>query len=388
MGDVDWVARAKALAPMIAEAADQTERDRRVTPGVIAAMHDAEIFRICLPRSIGGGEVELRTMIEVLEIVAGADASTAWCLGQAFGCSLTAAYVTPETAREIFGPADSVVAWGAANTSAVAVATEGGYRVTGEWPFASGIRNATWHGAHILVAEADGSPRLGPDGKQLRRTMVWPRANSTVTNVWRVIGLEGTGSDNYAVDDLLVPDRFVFIRDGASDRREAGPLYRFALTPFYGAGFAGVLLGIARPALDAFVELASGKIAGGTSRRLAENTSIQEQVAKAEARLRSARAFLMEMVAEVWEIAGTGRDFTLDERARLRIASTHAMTEARDVVDFAYRAAGASAILKGNPFERRFRDMNAAAQQIQGQPSNMEQAGQVFFGMEGPFTRL
>ncbi len=388
MENVDWVARAKTLAPVIAKAAERTERDRRVPADVMAAMHEAEIFRLCLPRSLGGGEADLRTVIEVLEIVAGADASTAWCLGQALGCSLAAAYVAPETAREIFGAPDSVLAWGAANTTARAVAAGGGFRVTGEWPFASGIRNATWYGAHVLVDEADGSPRLGPDGKHIRRTMMWPRASSTVTDVWRVIGLEGTGSDNYSVDDLLVPDRFVFIRDAESERREAGPLYRFNLTTFYGAAFAGVLLGIARPALDSFVELASGKVAGGTTRRLAENTSIQEQVAKAEARLRSARAFLMEMVAEVWEIVREGRDFTLDERARLRIASTHAMTEARDVVEFAYRSAGAGAILRDNPFERRFRDMNAAAQQIQGQPSNMEQAGQVFLGMKGPFTRL
>jgi alkylation response protein AidB-like acyl-CoA dehydrogenase len=384
----DWVARARGLAPMIQAASDRIEQDRRVTPDVMAALHEAELFRMCLPRIHGGGEASLLTVVEVMRIIAGADASTAWCMGQSLGCSLSAAFLPPDAVHEIFDPPDTVVCWGAVNAAARAVATDGGFRVTGDWNFASGIRNATWLGAHVLICEPDGAPRLNPDGKQAIRTMLWPREKATVTDVWQVIGLMGTGSDSYAVDDILVPDRHVFIRDSATDRRVDTALYRITLTQFYGAAFAGVALGIARTLLDDFTTLAGGKTASGTSRKLGENPAIQVQIAQAEARLRASHAYLAEMIGEFWDTADGGADFTLNQRARLRIASTHAINEARDVADFAYRAAGSSAILKRNPFERRFRDINAAAQQVQGQPSNLEQAGQVFLGMETSGNRL
>jgi len=386
---IDWIARARSVAPVILAAADRTEQDRKVPKDVIAAMHDAELFRICLPRVYGGGEASLLTIFEVMQIIAAADASTAWCMGQSLGCSLAAGFLSPEGAHEVFDARDAIVCWGAVNTTARAVITDGGLRVTGKWNFASGIGNATWVGAHILLSEPDGAPHMDPvTGKQAMRTMVWPRSETTVTDVWQVIGLMGTGSNTYEVDDIFVPDRRIFIRDSVAERKFDTPLYRITLTQFYGASFAAVHLGIARPMLDDFIALARGKTASGTVGKLGESPTVQVQIAQAEARWRSARAYMVEMITEIWDSAGTGAELTLDQRARLRIASTHAINEARDVAYYAYRAAGSTAILKSNPFERRFRDMNAAAQQVQGQPSNMEQAGQVFLGMEIGGNRL
>lgn len=387
--EVDWVARARAVAPVIEAAAERTERERKVPKDVIAAMHEAELFRICLPRIYGGGEASLLTVFEVMQIIAAADASTAWCMGQSLGCSLAAGFLPPDGAHEVFDAHDAMLCWGAVNTTARAVLADGGLRVTGKWHFASGIGNATWLGAHILLWEPDGAPRMDEaTGKQAIRTMIWPRNETTVTDVWQVIGLQGTGSNDYEIDDIFVPDRRIFIRDSAAERKLESPLYRISLTQFYGASFAGVILGIARPMLDDFIALARGKTASGTVGKLGESPAVQVQIAQAEARWRSSRAYLREMIREIWQTADAGEELTLDQRARLRIASTHAINEARDVAEYAYRAAGSSAILKSNPFERRFRDINAAAQQVQGQPSNMEQAGRVFLGMDIGGNRL
>ncbi len=382
---IDWAGRARRLAPSIAAAAERAERGRRIPADVMAAMHEAELFRMCLPRSIGGGEASLREVVEVLQIVAAADASTAWCLGQGLGCSRAAGFLDRDAAREVFGPRDAVLAWGPPNRSGAAVAVDGGYRVSGAWSFASGIRNASWVGAHCTVREPDGAARAGPDGRPVAKTLLLPASCAEIADVWRVIGLCGTGSDDYAVADRFVPEARSYVRDSAADRREPGPLYRLALTTFYGVAFAGVALGVARALLDAFLTLAADKVAGYTTTTLRDNAAIQQRTAIAEARLGSARAYLLEMVEATWETALRGRDFPVDQRARLRIASSYAIRQARAAADFAYHAAGAGAILEKNPFERRFRDLQAVGQQIQAAPSNFEHAGMALLGLEpGP----
>lgn len=384
----DWPARARTLSSLIESAADRIERERQVPKDVMSALHEARLFRMCLPRFLDGGEASPRTILEVLEIVAAADASTAWCLGQGLGCSLAAAFVAPDVAREVFGRPDAVLAWGPVNPRAKAVAADGGYRVSGEFRFASGSRNATWLGATCPVYETDGTPRLADDGRPAYRTLLFPFARATVSDVWQVIGLKGTGSDDYALADVFVPEAYSYVRDSPADRRETSPLYRLSLTAFYGISFASVALGIARASLDAFIRLAATKVARDTAAPLRENAVVQSEVALAEARLRSARAFLIEMIDETWETARVSAEFPLEQRARLRIASTYAIRQARDVVDSAYYAAGSTAIFEKDPFERRFRDMHTVAQQIQGAPSNFEQAGAAFLGLTPRGSRL
>lgn len=385
---IDWVARARDLAPLVAANADRTEQERQVTDEVMAALHDAALFRVVLPRAMGGGEASPLTVMRVLEAVAMADASTAWCLGQALGCSLAAAFLPPEAARDIFGPPNAVLAWGPPNMKAKAVATDGGYRVTGDWMFASGSRHATWMGAHIPVYEADGSPRKDKGGNQVIRSMMYPRDSVEISDVWRVIGLKGTGSDNYAVNDLFVPEAYTYVRDSFDELYVDSPIYHVPLIPFYGIGFAGVACGIARVTLDAFIDHASRRVPSGSSAAMRENAVIQTGVAEAEARLRTARAYLCEMAEELWQTAATGEALSMDQRARLRIAITYGSNQAREVVDFAYRTAGAAAVFEDNPFERRFRDMHAVSQQGQAHWSNMEAAGAVFLGIEPKGHRI
>ncbi len=379
---IDWIGRATRLAPIIEAAIDRIESGRRVPTDVMSALHGEELFRMCLPRWLGGGEVTPQVIVRVMEIIAAADASTAWCLGQALGCSRMAGFLDREVAREVFTSPDALLAWGPPDGAANAVAVDGGYRVTGKWRFASGVRNANWLGPICAVREPDGSPRLGPGGKPLHRSMLLPISSATLSDFWHVIGLRGTGSDSFAIDDLFIPEAYSFDRGSSADRREDGPLYRLGLTTFYGIAFAGVALGVAQSALDDFIRLAAEKTPSYASGVLRENPAVQRQVAEAEANLGSARSYLMDRIEVAWNSGHPPDDWPLDMRARLRIACTNAVIQSRNVVEYAYQSAGSGAIFQDNPFERRFRDINTIAQQAQGQPVNFEHAGMALMGVE------
>jgi alkylation response protein AidB-like acyl-CoA dehydrogenase len=386
----DWVARARELAPMVEAAAERTEAERKIPADVLAAMHDAGLFRILLPVSLGGAAADLVTFNQVIETIAAADASPAWCLAQAVASSHSAGFLDPKIAREVFGARDALVSWGPPAGIAKAVAVAGGYRVTGKWRFASGSANATWMGGHSTVFAADGEPRRDAAGNPVNRTMLFRKEQAHILDTWHVIGLRGTASNDYEVSELFVPEEYTTWRDSAADRREHGPLYNIPLLTLYGVGFSGVALGIARSCLAAFMALAQTKKSGGgvgSTTLLRDNAVIQSQAARATGRLRSARAFLLQMLAEVWAASAASPTLALEQRAQLRIAITGAMEEARKVVDFAYHAAGTNAIFEGGPFERRFRDLHTALAQGQAHLSNFESAGQALFGIE-PRQRL
>jgi indole-3-acetate monooxygenase len=380
----DCIARARELRPLIAAHAARSEAEREIASEVLSALYDARLLRMLIPKSCGGLEVEPATFMQAVEELAKADGSTAWCVVQASGCSMAAAYVAPEVAQEIFGDARAVMAWGPVGPNVKAVAVEAGYRATGDWSFASGIKHAGWLGCHCPVLEADGTPRLGPDGKPAERTMLIPKASAKITDIWRVIGLKGTGSDNYAIADLFVPERYTFTRESAADRRERGPLYRFTTFHLYGTGFAAIALGLARAALDDFVALAATKVPKTKTFVLRDNAVVQSQVALAEAKLASARAYLLAVLDEAWATAVRGEALPLAQRAVLKLAGTYAVHQGKDVVDTVYHAAGATAIFESNPFERRFRDVHTVIQQVQAQFANFEMVGQVLLGLPSP----
>lgn len=376
------VERARRLAPLIAAAAPRIEAERELPADLLAALHDARMYRALLPRSVGGDEAAPPEFVRAIEIIAAEDASAAWCVGQGSGCSMSAAYLGAEAMQEVFGPRDAVLAWGPPSAPPRAEAVEGGYRVTGTWQFASGSRHATWLGAQVTAYEPDGSVRKGPNGKPLPMQALFPRSSATITDVWQVVGLRGTGSDTYAVRDLFVPERHVYVREVASVR-EPGPLYRFSVVNIYALAFPGIAMGIARAMLDAFEALAAVKkpTRSGSGMLLRENPSIQSQVAICEARLRAARALHFATMEQAWAEVCAGEPLTLDRRIEMRMCSTHAIQTAKDVADFAYTAAGTNAIFEAGPFERRFRDIHAVTQQVQGHAANFETVGAHLLGL-------
>lgn len=387
LGEIDWVARANALAPQLEAASDEIEKRRRLTDEVVAALHEAEMFKMMLPRSIGGGEATPMEFTQVMEVLAQADASTAWCLGQALGCSFAAAFLDRDVALDIFGPKNAVLAWGPPRGGAKAVVTDGGYTSTGLWMFASGLPHATWVGGHSVVCDADGEPRKDKDGKPVHRTMLFPVSEAKTTDVWFVLGLRGTGSNNYQVEGLFVPEAYTMWRDNFDELREAGPLYRVPVLTAYGIGFTGIALGLAKVTLEAFMKLALEKSPAGFTGTLSENAVIQSQVSQWVGRLQSSRSYLFEMIEAYWDTVCAGDRPSLEQRALLRTAISTAMLTSRDVVDFAYHASGTNGIFEGGPFERRFRDIHTLTQQGQAHLSNFQFAGQALLGT-APARRL
>jgi len=317
-----------------------------------------------------------------MEQIAMADASVAWCMSQGSGVSMAAAYLDPKVAHELFGDPRAVVATGAPSAGAKAIAVDGGYRVTGHWMFASGSKHSHWLGGHSTLCDADGKPRLGPDGRPLeQRTMLFPKSSARMIDVWQVIGLCGTGSDDYEVKDLFVPEAYSFTRESEADRREHGPLYRFSIFNMFGMGFCAVALGIARTVLDDFIRLAKEKTVYATPMLMRDSSSVQGQVGLAEARLQAARSYVLDSYDELYEHAARGECLTQEQRVAARGVTCYAIHTAREVVDYAYHAAGATAIFEQNPFERRFRDLHTVTQQSQGHFANFEAFGQALLGL-------
>ena len=377
---VDSVTRAHGMVELLRSSADRIEAARALPPDVVAALHEAKLFRLLLPRSLGGDELHLKTLAQTIEVIASADASTAWCLGQGAGCAMAAGSLKPEVARRLFGPADAVLAWGA-GIQGKATAVDGGYRVTGKWTFASGCANATLLGGHSYVFEKDGTPRKRADGTQLDRTVLFVKSKAKVHDMWHTLGLRGTASYTYEVEDLFVPEEESIDREDPTQACEPGTLYVFHETYAYAAAFSALMLGIAHGMVRDLEALAMTKTPRAASSSLRESPVFQSQFAVLQARLRAARAYLHATLDEIWDKVEASREMPIVERANHKLATTYVINEGVDIATEAYRAAGQTAIFASNPFERRMRDALSASQQLQGRPSNFITIGRVLLGL-------
>jgi alkylation response protein AidB-like acyl-CoA dehydrogenase len=385
-GDRSVIARAEAIQSAVAAASDEIEEGRRLPPALLDVLHEAQLFRLLLPKSSNGIETDPVTFFHVIETIAQADASTAWCLSQAGGCAMSAAYLDLPVARSIFGDDPrAVLAWGP-GPRVKAVECEGGYRVSGVWAFASGGRHATWLGAHCPIYRADGSPRLEDKGRQAERTMLVRSQDVEWTDIWNTVGLRGTASDQFTLKDHFVRADHSITREFDRECRENGPLYRMGNGTCYQVGFAGVACGIARGALDCFLDLAKNKVPRGGKSPIKDNAVVQSDLAQAEVNLRAARGFVLQSMAEIWKHLCAGSMITVAQRITVRMAATNAIHKAREAVDFAYNAAGATAIFDNHPLERRFRDIHTVTQQLQGRLSHFETVGAWMLGAEADLT--
>jgi indole-3-acetate monooxygenase len=385
-GDRAVVARAEAMCTAVAAVSGEIESTRRLPPALLDKLHEAGLFRLLLPRSSNGIETDPLTFFHVIETIARADASTAWCLSQAGGCAMSAAYLDLPVARAIFGDDPrAVLAWGP-GPKVRAMECEGGYKVTGVWAFASGGRHATWLGAHCPIYQADGSPRLDANGVQTERTMLVRAEDVAWTDIWNTVGLRGTASDQFALVEFFVRADHSITREFDRECRESGPLYRMGSGTCYQVGFAGVACGIARGALDSFVDIARNKVPRGFKSPLRDNAVIQSNLAQAEVSLRAARGFVLQSMADVWKDLSAGATITIEQRITVRMAATNAIHKAREAVDFAYNAAGATAIFENHPLERRFRDIHTVTQQLQGRLSHFETVGAWMMGADADLT--
>ena len=378
----DPVAEARAIAPLLRDEAAKIEAKGQLTPTVVDALHARGLYRTLLPRQLNGYGVGIDTFVKIMEVLAAADASTAWCVGQASGCSMAAGYVEPAIAREIWGDDPrGVLAWGF-QVEGRAKVVPGGYLVSGKWAFGSGGHHATWMGAHCHVELPDGSLLKNADGNPIERTMLFRQEQLTWFSTWDVVGLRGTGSDTYTISEVFVPEAYTVRRDVAEERRIDEPFYQFSTTSAYSCGFAGVSLGIARGMLDALKDLAQTKKPSHTARTLRDSPVMHHLVAENEAILRSARAFVLEAIRDGEDCIRREGALNLEAKVMMRLASTTAIQRAKQVAEFAYHEAGATAIFASNAFERKMRDIHASAQQVQGRTGSHRELRPIFSGPE------
>jgi alkylation response protein AidB-like acyl-CoA dehydrogenase len=371
---------ARRLAPSIRQAADQIEENRELPRPLFEALADAGLFQMLLPRSMGGQELDLPTYVQVLEELGKADPSTAWAVNQGGVFATHAAVLPRHVARMVWIDTPRSVVANMAMPSTTAVPVDGGYRLSGQGGFSTGCRHSAWLAPRGRVM-VDGKPRTLPNGKVDIRFFLVPVDDAEIVDTWHVRGMRGTGTHDLRVNDLFVPEERTFPVD-APIREERGPLYLVPRTLMFATGDAATALGSARTGLETFVELAGGKTPRNTSGLLRDQALIQIEVGHAEAELRAGRALLVDTVRTLWEeISATGT-ITLDQRVSLRIATTHGIRVAAQVVDRIYNISGATAIYESHPLQRSFQDAHVMTQHFQARLNHYQSIGQACLGLE------
>jgi alkylation response protein AidB-like acyl-CoA dehydrogenase len=375
--------RARALAPLIRECADEAERERRLPARVATAMAAAGLYRVAAPRSIGGGECDPRTQIETIEAVSAADGATGWNLMIGIeNMGFLGAALPLEIARKLYTDPGLIVA-GALNPLGRATKVAGGYQVSGQWPFASGCHNAGWFWGQCIVTDGDGSAKSEGGPPQLREALI-PSSDFEIVDTWHVSGLRGSGSHDVAARDVFVPDeRVTAVMQGGMQLRETGTLYRYP--PFNRLAYnkIGVATGIAQAALEHFHQLATEKQPRGSRKLLREKVSVHLTYAEAVASLRSARAYALEAVESVWQTVESGDAPSADQRMHVHLACAHACEASIRTVELLHAAAGTTANFTSCPLDRCLRDVRVVPQHIMVSPQWKETAGRVLLGLPG-----
>lgn len=359
--------RAKEIAPLVSQLADTIDKDRQLPVALFCAMRDAGLFRLLVPQTYGGEEMDWVDYLDVVRTIAYADGSAGWCLNQGAVFATTACRAPVSIAQAIWGDPNTVVANGPPQGT-TSNEVPGGYQLNGSWMFSSGCRHANWIAA--LSAGSGQRPRLH----------LLPKKEVNFEDVWQVQGLRGTGSFSFSTRDHFVPDDRAFFLD--VDPLERGPLYVIPQALLFACGFGCVALGVARAGVDAALEVASEKTARFDRKTRSENSVVQSQIGKAEAGWRAAKALLYETVSSVWEDVKSKGEITIQNRILLRMAGTHAIRESARVVDISYNVCGSTAIFASQKIQRRFQDAHVITQQVQGREAHYETVGQYFLGSE------
>lgn len=372
---------ARKLEPLVASLRGRLDRERRLPDELVEAIGDAGLFGMWLPRALGGPELPPLPFLAVIEELSRQDGSVGWCTGIAAGHARFAGALPPRAAAEIFGSGRTILA-GALNPVGNAVAVSGGYRVTGRWAYGSAIDSSQWVCGNCVIHDEAG-PCRGQDDAPSLRLCLFPREEAKVIDTWHVGGLRGTGSHDFQVTDLFVPeDNTVPLPGFTPVPVQPGPIYAVPMTPIFSSILAALALGIARAAIEALVALAAGKTPMASQTVLREKPLAQTRLARAEALVRGGRAFLFDEVEAMWQDVLAGREVTVQRRALVRLAACQATQYAIQAVDLVYAAGGCTSIHEDSRLERYFRDVHAAAQHFSvSEHSNLEPVGRLLFGL-------
>ena len=377
--ELDLIAAAKDLRPQIRTARDDLETLGHLPESLVGAMARVGLFQLYLPRSMGGAEVDPITSICAIEELSKVDGSVGWCAVLASNISGLAGWLDDDVGRNLFGQPPDVRGAGSLRPMGQARCIDGGYMVSGRWDFASGINHANVLLCTCKIVDDQG-PRLTPNGVPETRMFLTPSEGATIYNTWSVVGMRGTGSNDFVVKETFVPqERSLSLSEPP---RETGPLYsRGFLTAFWALN-AGNALGIARGAMDAFLELAGQTGSTMSATLLRDRSAVQTTVGEAEAIISAARAYLIDAVGKAWQAAGEESPDPSAQITQARLAITHAVRESVRAVDLLFHAAGSNAVYQKNSLERYFRDIHVAVQHLAGLPAVFESGGQALLGLK------
>jgi indole-3-acetate monooxygenase len=385
--DTNIIEAARRITPVIRKHADEAERERRLSPPVLAALHDSGLLRMCTPRSLGGLEVDPLTRALVIEEISGHDTAAGWTLANPLDCAYLCARLPDAGAEEIYSHGANVVIAAQFGHPMQATPTQGGYRITGRSPFISNCHDANWIATTAVVMPGDPSPAASAPEVVV---VYLPRESCQVVDTWHVMGMRGTGSNDVTVTDVFVPTArtFPFVPEFTLGSHYQGPLYRFPLIGMVASDLPPLLLAVARRAIEEVSLLAQGKVPVAANAKLRERASAQAKLAQAEASLRAGRVFLYDTLRETWEATIAGKTFSLRDKADVLLAMTHAVQSAVQTVELTYRIAGTSGIYTQSPLEQYFRDVQVLRHHAFGAETRYETVGQVYLGLPPDFPAL
>lgn len=368
---LDWSHR-------LPEYSREFEQERRLTTGITQQFAKAGFFHMLVPREYGGFEVHPKTFVQVLKLIASGDGSAGWNVMIGATTGLLAASLPENFASEIYGSAPGVLTVGVTAPLGKADKVQGGYRVTGRWPFASGCQNADWICGGSFIYE-NGDQAINDKGAPDIHLMMFKAGEVEIEDTWNVSGLRGTGSHHFSVEDLFVPEGRSVVLGGRAKIKK--PLYQFPMLGLLALGVSSVSLGIGYRALSAFKEFAGTKKPTGSSRTLIDRSLIQADVARSVADLKSSEAFINAAIDEAWSYAQAGERLGTDTRANLRLAAVNATHKSVSAVDRLYQAGGGTSIYEDSPLQQCLRDIHVTTQHIMVASPVYEVVGRVELGL-------
>jgi indole-3-acetate monooxygenase len=387
------VRAAAGLQPLLRELHDEIEREQRFPRALVEKMREAGLYRMVIPRSLGGYQADALTYLRAVELMAEGCGSVGWNLANNGIVQLVSLGLPDEGVHEIYAQGPSTPGAGTAvQGGGEAVPVEGGYRVTGRWSFGSGSPEASWMLGSFQILD-NGQPRLSPEGKPLYWRGFFSRAEvEIVPGSWNVTGLRGTGSFDWTVHDVFLPERRTMVHAGVPlDNqwdRWPGVSYSLPTQCWIGPHHSAVITGIARAGIDALIELAGGKTPRGRTGLLCDNPQVQDAVGRADAILNAGRAYRSAMITELWNSVAAGKGTTLEQRARCRLASTYAADSARQAMDLVYRHGGSTSFKRDSRLAECWRDLHTVGQTVTLAPEWYPIGGRVYLGIDpGPRLR-
>jgi len=387
------VQAAAALKPALRDYHVEIEREQRFPRALVEQLHAAGFYRMVIPRALGGLEADPLTYLRVVELLAEGCGSVGWNLANNSIGQLVTLGLPDDGVREIHGNGPANLAGTAVPGGGQAVPVEGGYRVTGRWTFGSGCHEAAWMLGSFQIVE-DGKPRVSPEGKPLFWRGIFPRAEAEIVpGSWDVAGLRGTGSFDWTVDNVFLPERRTMVHAGIPLDNQwsgwPGVTYQLPAVCWVGPHHSAVITGIARAGIDALIELAGGKQPRGRPvGLLCDNPQVQDAVGRADAILNAGRAYRTAIITELWNTIASGGETSLEQRARCRLASTYAGQSAREAMDLVYHLGGSTSFKRESRLAECWRDLHTVGQTVTIAPEWYPIGGRVYLGLDpGPRLR-